>query len=174
MMRAQSSRRRLREGARRSAGRGCARAPDADDAHVWNLDNRPRLERPQRPRPRRPGGRPLRCHYPKFCRCARIDRPRRTPSRQHPMERRVPLFFDHKRRSNLRERHRLGCHHGPRSWHHRYPFRYCIPVGPDPGEDPTTDDRAQVKLEVKNYRLDFILFSFEVDLTAQAVSRLEP
>ena len=26
----------------------------------------------------------------------------------------------------------------------------------------------------RNYRLDFILFSFEVDLTAQAVSRLEP
>ena len=44
----------------------------------------------------------------------------------------------------------------------------------DPSQDPTTDDRAQIRLVVRDYRLDFILFSFEVDLTAQAVSRLEP
>ena len=52
--------------------------------------------------------------------------------------------------------------------------KVCIPFGQTPGLDPTTDDRAQITLQVKDYRLDFILFSFEVDLTAQAVSRLEP
>jgi Flp pilus assembly protein TadG len=50
----------------------------------------------------------------------------------------------------------------------------CILLGQASGEDPTTDDRAQIRLTMQNYRLDFILFSFEVDLTAQAVSRLEP
>lgn len=50
----------------------------------------------------------------------------------------------------------------------------CVPLGGNPGEDPTTDDRAQVRLTVQNYRLDFIFFSFGVDLNAQAVSRLEP
>lgn len=54
------------------------------------------------------------------------------------------------------------------------PAGYCIPLGGSPGQDPTTDDRAQIKLVVQDFRLDFILFSFEVDLTAQAVSRLEP
>lgn len=54
------------------------------------------------------------------------------------------------------------------------PPGHCIPLGGNPGEDPTTDDRAQVRLVVRDFRLDFILFSFEVDLTAQAVSRLEP
>jgi hypothetical protein len=51
---------------------------------------------------------------------------------------------------------------------------YCVPLGGAPGQDPTTDDRAQVRLVVRDFRLDFILFSFKVDLTAQAVSRLEP
>lgn len=51
---------------------------------------------------------------------------------------------------------------------------YCVTLGGSPGQDPTTDDRAQVRLTVQNYRLDFILFSFPVDLSAQAVSRLEP
>ncbi|MDH3260077.1 MAG: pilus assembly protein [Acidimicrobiia bacterium] len=50
----------------------------------------------------------------------------------------------------------------------------CISLGQAPGEDPTTDDRAQIRLTMQDYRLDFILFSLEVDLTAQAVSRLEP
>ena len=50
----------------------------------------------------------------------------------------------------------------------------CIALGQSPGEDPTTDDRAQIRLTMQNYRLDFILFSFEVNLAAQAVSRLEP
>jgi len=54
------------------------------------------------------------------------------------------------------------------------PAGYCIPLGGSPGQDPTTDDRAQIRLTVQDYRLDFILFSFEVDLSAQAVSRLEP
>ncbi len=54
------------------------------------------------------------------------------------------------------------------------PAAICIPLGGSPGQDPTTDDRAQVRLVVQDFRLDFILFSFEVDLTAQAVSRLEP
>ena len=54
------------------------------------------------------------------------------------------------------------------------PAVVCIPLGGSPGQDPTTDDRAQVRLVVRDFRLDFILFSFEVDLTAQAVSRLEP
>jgi Flp pilus assembly protein TadG len=54
------------------------------------------------------------------------------------------------------------------------PAGYCIPLGQDPGEDPTTDDRAQVRLVVQDFRLDFIFFSVEVDLSAQAVSRLEP
>ena len=54
------------------------------------------------------------------------------------------------------------------------PATVCIPLGGNPGQDPTTDDRAQVRLVVRDFRLDFILFSFEVDLTAQAVSRLEP
>ena len=53
-------------------------------------------------------------------------------------------------------------------------YGHCIASGQNPGEDPTIDDRAQVTLTLPNYRLDFILFSFEVDLTAQAVSRLEP
>ena len=48
------------------------------------------------------------------------------------------------------------------------------PSASHPSQDPTTDDRAQIRLVVRDYRLDFILFSFEVDLTAQAVSRLEP
>ena len=51
---------------------------------------------------------------------------------------------------------------------------YCIPLGGNPGEDPTNDDRAQVRLTVQNFRLDFIFFSIDVDLSAQAVSRLEP
>lgn len=54
------------------------------------------------------------------------------------------------------------------------PAAVCITSGQDSGEDPTTDDRAQIRLVVRDYRLDFILFSFEVDLSAQAVSRLEP
>jgi len=54
------------------------------------------------------------------------------------------------------------------------PLRYCIPLGGSPGQDPTIDDRAQITLTVQDFRLDFILFSVEVDLTAQAVSRLEP
>ncbi len=54
------------------------------------------------------------------------------------------------------------------------PAGYCISLGGGAGQDPTTDDRAQVRLVVRDFRLDFILFSFEVDLTAQAVSRLEP
>jgi Flp pilus assembly protein TadG len=54
------------------------------------------------------------------------------------------------------------------------PPAYCIPLGGSPGQDPTTDDRAQVRLTVRDFRLDFIFFSFKVDLTAQAVSRLEP
>ncbi len=54
------------------------------------------------------------------------------------------------------------------------PAGYCIPLGGSPGEDPTTDDRAQVRLTVRDFRLDFIFFSVEVDLSAQAVSRLEP
>ncbi len=54
------------------------------------------------------------------------------------------------------------------------PVGYCISLGGGAGQDPTTDDRAQVRLVVRDFRLDFILFSFEVDLTAQAVSRLEP
>jgi Flp pilus assembly protein TadG len=49
----------------------------------------------------------------------------------------------------------------------------CITPGQNSGQDPTTDDRAQIRLTMQNYRLDFILFSFEVDLAAQAVSRLE-
>jgi hypothetical protein len=51
---------------------------------------------------------------------------------------------------------------------------YCVPLGGNPGQDPTSDDRAQIRLSVPNYRLDFILFSIQVDLRAQAVSRLEP
>ncbi len=51
---------------------------------------------------------------------------------------------------------------------------YCVPLGGSAGQDPTTDDRAQVRLTVRGFRLDFILFSFKVDLTAQAVSRIEP
>jgi Flp pilus assembly protein TadG len=54
------------------------------------------------------------------------------------------------------------------------PAGFCIPLGGSAGQDPTTDDRAQVRLVVRDFRLDFIFFSFEVDLTAQAVSRLEP
>ena len=41
-------------------------------------------------------------------------------------------------------------------------------------EDPTSDDRMQVKLRIPTYRLDFVFFSFDIDLRAQAVSRLEP
>jgi Flp pilus assembly protein TadG len=41
-------------------------------------------------------------------------------------------------------------------------------------EDPTTDNRMQVTVEIPAYRLDFLFFSFDVALKAQAVSRLEP
>lgn len=47
----------------------------------------------------------------------------------------------------------------------------CIP---DPTIDPTSDERVQVVLEYPNYQLDFIFFSINVDLQAQAVSRREP
>jgi hypothetical protein len=44
----------------------------------------------------------------------------------------------------------------------------------DPTVDPTTDERVQVVLIWPNYQLDFIFFSIDVDLQAQAVSRREP
>jgi len=44
----------------------------------------------------------------------------------------------------------------------------------DPAVDPTQDERVQVVLELPNYQLEFIFFSIDVDLRAQAVSRREP
>lgn len=50
----------------------------------------------------------------------------------------------------------------------------CLASGTSPGNDPTTDDRVQVKLMINGYELDFLFFSIDVDLKGQAVSRLEP
>lgn len=50
----------------------------------------------------------------------------------------------------------------------------CIASGAGSGQDPTTDDRVQVTLEIPNYQLNFVFFSVTVDLRAQAVARLEP
>jgi len=44
----------------------------------------------------------------------------------------------------------------------------------DPAVDPTSDERVQVVLRYPNYQLDFIFFSINIDLQAQAVSRREP
>ena len=44
----------------------------------------------------------------------------------------------------------------------------------DPAVDPTSDERVQVVLQYPNYQLDFIFFSINIDLQAQAVSRREP
>jgi Flp pilus assembly protein TadG len=50
----------------------------------------------------------------------------------------------------------------------------CLASGTSPGNDPTTDDRVQVKLMINDYELNFMFFSIDVDLKGQAVSRLEP
>jgi Flp pilus assembly protein TadG len=50
----------------------------------------------------------------------------------------------------------------------------CLASGTSPGQDPTTDDRVQVKLMINGYKLDFLFFSIDVDLKGQAVARLEP
>lgn len=50
----------------------------------------------------------------------------------------------------------------------------CLTAGNSPGQDPTTDDRVQVKLMINGYALDFLFFSIDVDLKGQAVARLEP
>ncbi|MGQ0848916.1 MAG: TadE/TadG family type IV pilus assembly protein [Actinomycetota bacterium] len=42
------------------------------------------------------------------------------------------------------------------------------------GEDPTTDDRVQVQVEIQDYPLAFVYFTIDVDLSAKAVARLEP
>lgn len=49
----------------------------------------------------------------------------------------------------------------------------CIPLGSADGQDPTTDDRVQVRLEIPDYRLEFLFFETSVTLRAQAVARLE-
>jgi TadE-like protein len=50
----------------------------------------------------------------------------------------------------------------------------CLASGTSAGNDPTTDDRVQVKLMINDYELDFLFFSIDVDLKGQAVARLEP
>ncbi len=50
----------------------------------------------------------------------------------------------------------------------------CIPLGSNASEDPTSDERVQVSLQVNNYNLDFLFFSLTVDLRGQAVARQEP
>ncbi|MEX2623734.1 MAG: TadE family protein [Acidimicrobiia bacterium] len=50
----------------------------------------------------------------------------------------------------------------------------CLASGTNPGNDPTTDDRVQVKLLINGYPLDFLFFQIDVDLKGQAVARLEP
>jgi Flp pilus assembly protein TadG len=50
----------------------------------------------------------------------------------------------------------------------------CIPAGSGSGQDPTTDNRVQVTLQIPNYPLNFIFFSTSVNLEARAVARLEP
>jgi Flp pilus assembly protein TadG len=50
----------------------------------------------------------------------------------------------------------------------------CLAPGTSAGNDPTTDDRVQVKLMINGYKLDFLFFSIDVDLKGQAVARLEP